>query len=131
MSGAEDEDQIDSAFYPGFKRRVKTETEESPESYQAMLQQMQDRMGKMEEKYETEMAEMAMENDAQARIIQKLQAKIGTTKHENGTTAKTTKDELLRKMATKRTMTKATCVMKTAIMKRTMRAIMKTMMKAH
>ena len=53
MSGAEDEDQIDSAFYPGFKRRVKTETEERPESYQAMLQQMQDRMGKMEEKYET------------------------------------------------------------------------------
>ena len=93
MSGAEDEDQIDSAFYPGFKRRVKTETEERPESYQAMLQQMQDRMGKMEEKYETEMAEMAMENDAQARIIQKLQAKIGTTKSENGTTTKTTKDE--------------------------------------
>ena len=53
MSGAEDEDQMDSAFYPGFKRRVKTETEESPESYQAMLQQMQDRMGKMEEKYDT------------------------------------------------------------------------------
>ena len=69
MSGAEDEDQMDSAFYPGFKRRVKTETEESPESYQAMLQQMQDRMGKMEEKYDT-------------------------TKHENGTTTKTTKDEM-------------------------------------
>ena len=94
MSGAEDEDQIDSAFYPGFKRRVKTETEERLESYQAMLQQMQDRMGKMEEKYETEMAEMAMENDAQARIIQKLQAKIGTTKRENGTTTKTIKPKI-------------------------------------
>ena len=58
---------------------------------------MQDRMGKMEEKYETEMAEMAMENDAQARIIQKLQAKIGTTKSENGTTTKTTKHEMITK----------------------------------
>ena len=93
MSGAEDEEPIGSAFTPGFKRRVKAETDESMESYQATLQRMQDRMAKMEEKYETEMAEMAMENDAQARIIQKLQMKIGTTKHENGTTTKTTKNE--------------------------------------
>ena len=35
---------------------MKTETYESMESYQAMLRQMQDRMEKMEEKYETEMA---------------------------------------------------------------------------
>ena len=36
-----------------------------------MLNEMQARMEKMEIKYETQMAEIAMENDTQAKIIHK------------------------------------------------------------
>ena len=75
MSGADGEDPIVSAFTPGYKRRTKTETEEGIENYSAMLNEMQARMEKMEIKYETQMAEMAMENDTQAKIIHKLRDK--------------------------------------------------------
>ena len=71
MSGADGEDPIVSAFTPGYKRRTKTETEEGIENYSAMLNEMQARMEKMEIKYETQMAEIAMENDTQAKIIHK------------------------------------------------------------
>ena len=75
MSGADGEDPIVSAFTPGYKRRTKTETEEGIENYSAMLNEMQARMEKMEIKYETQMAEMAMENDTQAKIIHELRDK--------------------------------------------------------
>ena len=78
MSGADGEDPIVSAFTPGYKRRTKTETEEGIENYSAMLNEMQARMEKMEIKYETQMAEMAMENDTQAKIIHELRTKLDT-----------------------------------------------------
>ena len=92
MSGADGEDPIVSAFTPGYKRRTKTETEEGIENYSAMLNEMQARMEKMEIKYETQMAEMAMENDTQAKIIHELRTKQDSAKDHEETEKVDTKN---------------------------------------
>lgn len=57
-----------------------------------MLNEMQARMEKMEIKYETQMAEMAMENDTQAKIIHELRTKLHTAKDHEETEKVDTKN---------------------------------------